>query len=43
MQMRICDCQKRIGGCFCELKTKEDDKRTIQDSARDNREGEHLL
>ena len=35
MQQRICDCQLRVGGCYCKLET--DDERTAQDSDRSNR------
>jgi len=41
MQQRICDCQLRVGGCYCKLE--EYDKGTIRDSERDNNTGKQVL
>ena len=43
MQMRICDCLLRVGGCFCEIKTETDDKRTVQDIDRSNKSSKQVL
>lgn len=41
MQQRICDCQLRVGGCYCELQ--EYDKGTIRDSEGNNNASKQLL
>jgi len=43
MQMRICDCPFRKGGCFCELETEQDDKRTEDNSVRSNTDSKPVL
>ena len=41
MQQRICDCQLRVGGCYCKLE--ENDKGTRTDSERGNSTSKQLL
>lgn len=38
MQQRICDCQLRVGGCYCSLTTERDDERTEQYSKISDKE-----
>ena len=41
MQQRICDCQLRVGGCYCKLET--DDKGTIRDSEGSDNASKQVL
>ena len=41
MQQRICDCQLRVGGCYCKLE--EYDKGTIRDSEGSDKSSKQIL
>ena len=41
MQQRICDCQLRVGGCYCKLE--EYDKGTKTDSEGSDKPSEQIL